>query len=367
MFSRRPGARFNRGRVGTSAAAPDSWDLTALASASSLLAWWDAGSGVTMSATPLATGTTPPTVTFSGPGLSSAAGRGIYIRCNDNSTFRWNAQNGWGIGRGVGETAVAIPKGSSYELPGTGVTAAFTNATYNSGHQYVAVAESWASLVGSAVLDNSTVYAARGFVIGAAQSFNDCRPSMLVSPTLGTGGLGTTDAALLAAMSGANKPFHIFLVHQITSSNISTLPVAAWSFSHSTTTTSNFLDARWYGPDATTGPAGAGAQHMIQRRAPSEAAVQKGALTSLNFGPEILEYAYDGTNLYGWINGVPLWSAFAWSSGSLTLQRFLLGVVKLGTNAASNISHDRIVSCAIYNTKLAESTAGRWGVLRALA
>jgi hypothetical protein len=377
--SRRPGFIFNRGRVAAvtgdyTPPSPGAWDLTALDSASSLQAWWDASSGVTMSATPLTLGTTPPAVTFSGPGLADASGRAIYLHVEelDVTKFRWNDYAGGGIGRGNGERNVPIPAGGSYVLGATGVTANFAAGPYVTDNSYQARAASVSALYGGAsmLLDNSSVYASLGPVIGIDRDWADARPALNFSPFWNTGGLGNT-TGVPAIATGLNTPFHIFQVCQVTSSNISTGGNTLFGFSHSTTTNGNYLDWRFYGPLSTVGAAGPGAQHMMVKRIAAGTAPtglkQFGTLTEINYGPMLIDAGYDGTTMEMRINGQLFATSSDLSTTSLTLQRFMIGAIKLGTSGAANVAYMRWNATAIYNTKLAETEAGAWGVRRALA
>jgi hypothetical protein len=372
MFARRPGryhapSGFPGGVPAPAAAAFPQWDLRGLSSADRLLAWWDASEGVTMSGTPIASGTAPPVVTFSGT-LTGAAGKAIYIQTNKSNAaqFDWGDRNGWGMVRvadfpggelGQGAVGVTIPQGSSIALGTTGITAHFPVGTYNTSQVWQAAAARIDPIVGGAsmALDNSSVYASKGQVIGGPQFFNDCRPALMCAPNIGAGGLGHV-GGLADHMTGLNKPFHLFLVCQITQTNISTLSVCPWGFSDSdatTTANANYLDWRWFGPDS------GNPRHLIQRHADGGgAAVQASYSTALGFDPVILECSYEGAGglVEGFINGLPMFSA-SWTSGALDLHRFMIGAQKFGTLATANIPYFAWQAAACYRDKLTAAEA----------
>jgi hypothetical protein len=344
-------------------------DLRLLPSASNLAVWWDASNGVTMSPALLGLGTSPPAVTITGT-RTNASGKAVYIHVEeaDVTRFRWNEYNGGGIGTGNGERNVLIPQGGSYALGATGRVANFAVGTYNGTQYWQAVAESVDAIHGGATmqLNNTAIGASLGPVIGIDRDWANKQPSLIFRPDWGTGGLQNT-TGVPAIATGTNTPFHLFCVGQIISSNISTGGNTPWSFSHSTTTNGNYLDWRWYGPLSTVGAAGAGAQHMMVRRIPAGVPVQFGTLSTLSYGPQLWEAAYDGNVCDMYINGQLYASLTGWTTTALVFQRFMLGGIKLGTSAFANIPYMRWRSMAIYNSRLPENDNGSWGVRRALA
>lgn len=345
--------------------AVDLTDLRNLTDADKLVGYWDVPrSNITMSATPIATGTaTIPTVTFSGVGLTNAAGRGLFVRVdpNDATKFQWNFKNGWGLTRsadfGPGEIGVAIPVGGTYDV-GSGsslITIHFGAGTYRTDQVWQATAQSIVGQVGG-TLDNSSVVAAKGHIIMGPQGFNNACPSLRVTPFYNTGPMGQV-GGIDTVFTGLNKPFHFFLLHQVTQTNISTLPVAGFSFSNTVTTTGDFLDYRWYGPLGTAGPAGSGPQPFILRRSNGGAAVQKGFLTDLGFEPVLDEFASDGATVSGWRSGIPMFTGIAWTSLTLALQRFMIGAIKAGSSAVSNQAYSDWVTFAAYNQPLGAASA----------
>jgi hypothetical protein len=345
-------------------------DLRLLPNVAQLGAWWNAARNVNMSSTLLSVGSGAPVVTVSGP-LTETSGVGLYVQVNSTNSalFDWNNANGGGLSRGVGQTGVTLPQGGSFLLPdGSGRSINFPVGIYNNSHSWQAVSESWGALHGgpTMLLDNSSVYAAKGPVI-ESPSIGWCglNPSLGFSPSLGTGGLGNT-SGVPSFFAGDNQPFHIFMALQPTSLHISTLPVAAFGANSSSSTTGNYLDARWYGPDATTGPDGVGAQWFMQRRT-TGTAVQLAKLSDITLGPAIIDWAGDGANGYVNIGGQQVISAPWTSSGTLACNRWLLMAQKLGGNAVSNIAYGRINAVAIYTQKQTESWGAAWSVRTAMA
>lgn len=342
-----------------------SYDLRTLSDADKLVGYWDVPTAnITMSATPIASGTaTIPTVSFSGPGLSNASGRGLTVSVEpeDATKFRWNFRNLWGSQRNTdyppGERNVAIPVGGTYDV-GSGsslITISFGAGTYRTDHLWQATAQSIVGQVGG-TLDNSSVVASKGHIIMGPQAFNNYCPSLRVTPFYNTGPMGQV-GGIDTIFTGTNKPFHFFFVKQTTQTNISTLSVSEYSFSHLTTTTSQFLDSRMYGPLGTAGPEGVGPQYFINRQAPTGGAQRKGFLTDLGFEPMVHEFCYDGSVVSGYICGLPMFENVAWTSPALTLQRFMIGGLKPGTGAVAQVPYLDWVTFAAYNQKLSADSA----------
>jgi len=342
-------------------------DLRLLPNVGQLGVWWNAAQQVTMSATLVAAGSSPPALTVSGP-LTGAAGVGYFVQVNQANTalFDWNSFNGGGLARGIGQTGVPIPQGGSFEIPdGSGRFFNFPVGTYATSQYWQAVGASWGALYGGAtmLLDNSSVYAARGPVIESpALGWCGLNPSLSFSPSIGTGALGNT-TGVPAFFAG---PFHFFAAIQPTSLHISTLPVALFGANSSSNTTGDYTDFRWYGPDATSGPAGAGSQYMFQRRKTGTAA-QLAKLSGITLGPIILDCASDGTNGYVYIGGQEVFHGAWTTTTALSVNRFLLMAQKLGGNAVTNEAYGRVASASIYTQRQPETWAGAWGTRTAMA
>ena len=367
-MSRRLGGRFNRGRI-ASVTSPNLFDLRNLSDADKLVGYWDVPTNnITMSATPIASGTaTIPTVSFSGPGLSNASGRALTVAVEpaDATKFRWNFTNLWGNQRNTdfppGERNVTIPVGSTYNV-GSGASlitisfGAVGGATqYRTDQMWQATAQSIVGHVGG-TLDNSSVVASKGHIIMGPQAFNNYCPSLRVTSFYNTGPMGQV-GGIDTFFTGLNKPFHFFFVKQTTQTNISTLSVSEYSFSNLTNTTGDFLDSRMYGPLGTLGPEGAGPQYFINRQAAGGAAVRKGYLTDLGFEPMVHEFCSDGSTVSGYIDGLPMFENVAWTSASLVLQRFMIGGLKPGTGAVAQVPYLDWVTWAGYTQKLSAASA----------
>lgn len=115
--------------------------------AGGVLQWCRADLGITLGATPLASGTLPPAVTLSGT-LAQALGVRIEIQTTGirgTATFRWSTDNGttW--------TESSVVTAATYALGTTGITANFPVGTYTNDNVYKATIATWADQSGAAL------------------------------------------------------------------------------------------------------------------------------------------------------------------------------------------------------------------------
>lgn len=119
------------------------------------LAFWDPAINVTLGATLLASGTTPPAVTLTGTLAFATGCPAIWVDIKPGAaTFDVSYDNGVNIAH----ADVNIPLGSTYALDGaaSGVTLNFPNSTYNADNLYQATVQTWTSTDGNTVATNAT-------------------------------------------------------------------------------------------------------------------------------------------------------------------------------------------------------------------
>jgi hypothetical protein len=315
--------------------APSPYDFMALSSAPLLYAGFDVENGVTLHTTLLANdlNETVPTITISG-NLKQMPVPGLRIQIRSEATFDWSLENGCGWAEGFGVRDVTIPNGGSMVLGDSGITAHFAAGTYVSTNNYQATTARVPSFgpVAGCDLDNSSVEASSGLII-ERWGMNNRAPSMYRhnAPGPSPGALGN-QGALAALVAGANKPFEIWELFAILSTNISTVAVASWSFSNSGNGTDDYLDCVYYGPDVENLTPARAQQTLLRRHAAGADVVIATVTSPHDLSWRVRRIRFDGSDLRVWINGIEaLARPVPWTSGSLTPDRFLLGAMKLGS------------------------------------
>ena len=366
-ISRRPGVRFNRGRIATVAGGavgiPASQDLRLLSTAADLVAWYRAENNVTLRSTLLATGTAPPAATISG-NLAQTLGLQVRMESGSSTLWRWSVNNGWD--HWAGGQNIPVASGiAGYALGSTGITLTFANAAFTSDNAWAATAASWGSIVGASgaagtLLDNSTVAATNGpYVYSQAlisPNGSVYRPSLRMVPNISTGYLGN-QGTVPAAFSGTTKTWHAFDLMRVNSINISTLPVAVWSASDQTSTTQQYILSVFYGAAAA-----GGARYEMRKRVDAGGTVLAATWAiPLDFKWFIHEQSCDGTATTSALtfmnSGQTLTIGGTWGNGATTVNRYVHGAVKLGASAAANQPYFETVEKAIYNRNLTTAQA----------
>jgi hypothetical protein len=365
---RRPGARFNRGRIATVAGAassiPAAQDLRLLsASSADIVAWYRAENNVTLNPILLGSGTSPPVATITG-NLAQTLGLSVRMESGSNTLWRWSVSNGWD--HWLGGQSIPVASGiAGYALGSTGLTLTFANTAFTSDNVWDACAASWGSIVGAAgaagtLLDNSTVAATNGPYVMAKPLISPngdvYRPSLRMVPNVSTGYLGN-QGTVAAAFSGTTKTWHTFQLMRLNSINISTLPVATWSASDTVSTTQKYVTSVFYGAAAA-----GGARYEMRKRVDAGGTVLAATWAiPLDFKWFIHEHACDGnatTAALTFLNsGQALTIGGTWGNGATTVNRYVLGALKLGAGAAANQPYFEVIENAIYNRNLTTAEA----------
>lgn len=360
MISRRPGTRFNRRGIGVTVAAatdPDPNDLRNVAGAEYLYSWHRAESGITTGATMSAQGGATVTATLSGGDYSLV--KSMRVWCDTAGTVGSTAKFSWSFhetGGGVEQSGVTMATTPTL-LPGTGgVSVEFSAGTTVTANFWRSNVISWAPLVatGNCTLDNSTVTASPG-VHYESTGLNDTRASVYFSP-----GILGNQSGMPANVNGTNKGFHLFWVGECQTLPTVTNQFAGWAYSSTTQTAKDVMDWLVTGPSTAT----IGDRWSVQQITDAAVtqrynSVQDDGTTALR--PTLSPYVFDlefnpaVSTVYYRQNGI-LVATGTWS-GALLVDRFTLGGVKLGTNAATAFLTSRISDFAQYTQALDTSTA----------
>lgn len=331
-------------------------DLYLLPTANRLVAWHTAEQGITLSSTPKPGGTSPPALQLGGalnqalPFRFECDGAGVL----GASTFRW-ARNELGADSPLTTSPnwvqTNVPTAANVALGTTGVNAQFPAGNYATDNFWVGSVAIWNDVRNQAgcAFDNSTVTVSNSCVYEQS-SFINGRSSIWFSP----GMLG--NQANIPAVLNNNAPFHIFYLGHVetlaTSSN-SLVLLAACS---QTQTGKDILDLFMTGPLASPAKT-----WSVQRVSDATVTERLNSLFLTGLAPHIFEVGGDGNNLYWWMDGFSVGNRAI--TGNLLTNRYCLGGVKLGVNAATLFGIHRCSDHAIYNAFLQDSD--RYPTIRA--
>jgi hypothetical protein len=332
-----------------------------LASAPLLYAGFDVEERVTLCSTLLVNVRSDmvPAVTISG-NLRQSPTPGLRIQIRSDTTFDWSLENGNGWAEGFGVRGETIPNGGSIALGDSGITAHFAAGSYSPNLNYQATTGTIESFgpVADCDLDNNRIYASPGLVI-ERWGMNNRAPSVFRRnlPGVSPGALGN-QGALAGLIAGTNKPFEIWELFAILSTNISTGAVASWSFSNSAHDTADYLDCVYYGPDVETLAPAQEQRTLFRRHAQDAEPVTATLVLPHDLSWRVRRVRFDGSDLRVWINGIDALEAPApWTSGSLGPDRFLLGAVKLGADDVKGLPYQAWNKWLGYSDVLSDSQA----------
>lgn len=303
MFSRRPGARLNRGRIATAAAA-------AAAALTPATFDFDPRKGIRFGLATKLTGTGP-VVTVSGTrdrSQSELLSGGIkFTVLVGGVTMDVSFDNG----STNAAAGVAIPAGSTYTppSPNNNLTFTFAAGTYIAGDTYEITVEQWTDQIGSYVVANTTAaQQPRYFVTGLGGL-----------PYLDTDGtddrLVGTDAAVLAVLTNAAA---FTLLQRLASDTPNAIRVA-FSVANSAQALNS---SRRFGTNTTLGGCANSTLHND-----AGTPVVADAATTIGTGVRVLSWFSPGTTLSLEIDGSQdaTINALACNPGTLTPNRYGFG------------------------------------------
>lgn len=354
MFSRRPGARFNRGRVPAGPATPSvPWenDLRVGLGSDKLAYWHRAEHGITLDSAMHRTGTGTGTLTLSGPVLTSArpvhvdvavAGQvggtlTVYYAYDENGADR------------VGP--VAVPTTTLSIGDGNAVT--FQAATtYTADNVYYGAVKQHEPLFGATGaaggrLDNSTVTASSGIIYEAhgIETGTRSRASVRFMP-----GMLGNQGSFGSAIAGLATPFDYFYLGEVSPTLPNTTAVLAlFGWLSQTVAGSHIID--WILTGTTGTPANS---HGIQRinstpttqRYNSDGSTGGYAAVPVDLNPHIFSIHYNGSIMTARIDGFEV-ATGSWT-GTVTCNRYTEGAVKAGGGAATAFLTHRKSDGALY-------------------
>lgn len=339
-------------------------DPRLLPTADRLVCWHKAEEGITLSATSKSIGGAPTL------NLSGSLNQNLPLRLEIDgagslgvATFRW-ARNELGADQPLTTSPnwvqTGVPTAASVSLGSTGINALFNAGSFVVGHAWVGTVANWTDVDNTAgcAFDNTTVTTSNTCVYEQS-SFQFGRSSILFSP----GMLG--NQATIPSTLNNGAPFHIFALGHVASlPTLANTPVLLAACSQ-TQTGKDFLDLFMTGPTASPSKV-----WSLQRSNDSSVVERINSSVLNDLAPHFFEIAFDAVpvggaagTLYFWMDGFLVNSRTL--TGNFLTNRYCLGAVKLGPNAATLFATWRISDHLLYNAFLSDSD--RYPILRSRA
>jgi hypothetical protein len=315
---------IGRSCLGVNTFSVDSSPLSPSAITSATLRFWYDQSSYTIGGTPVAGGTSPPVVTFTG---TLKQPLGILVTTSDGArgvaTYSVWLNNGVGPAYQTGTTAATVL------ISGTGITINFPSGTYHANNTYKAIASVVVDKVVPATNDLANVTAGQ-------------RPQIIVA---GPGGLqtmryngtsdrhfNTTSGVWNTVFGGLNSPFTVIWIGGIVINQVGT--TAFWCAGNTT-------DANL--PNVTLKKNGVNS-YQITRRATAGVISTIDSLAFPNVGPKVIIWRFDGVESRLRVNGLDIIGGESMVPGtnsianSLTLNQMCVSAIK--TTATGNFANN---------------------------
>ena len=346
------------GCIASQSTTPQEHDLRLLSSAPKLAAWHTAAGPIVLASATKGGGTTPPAVTLAG-NLNQALPLRIEI---DNpgprgtATFKW-ARNELGADSPLtlapNWVQTGVTTAASVLLGSTGISAEFPSATYADDQLWNSVVSQWKDVDSQAgyELDNSTVSVSNSCIYEQSSFINNL-PSIWFSP----GMLG--NQSNLAAVFNNNEPFHVFYMGHIETLATGNNGLVILAGSNQSQTSKDYLTLFFTGPSAVPSRV-----YSLQRISDVPVTRRINSTFQTGLAPHIWEIASDGAVLYLYMDGFLVDTIII--AGNLLINRYTVGGLRLGANAATLFGVQRGCDHAVYRDKLSDPE--RYDILRALS
>ena len=316
------------------ALAPDGLSTT-------LIAWYESPSSMVNGTTPLASGTTPPTITYSG---TLTLAKGVWVKILTTGGARGTAKfrtylDGLGVTpvEGSDQTTAA-----TYTIPGTSLVVNFPVGTYATDNVYKGVGQPINDKTANAYNLSNTTQPTRPFIITVGQATSAGLPIWRFD--------GVDDrqigpsAAATAWCGGTNTPFMVTMLVYInavpTGGNQACLIAADSSSDANVPLCELSMSA---------------SQWQLTRRVNAGTSVQLSSDTLPSTGPHLLVWGFDGTNAFLRDNGVYIiggdsGTPTAFSLGSATtFNQFSVGCRSISSGVDQFTNFD-LVALTIHNS-----------------